>query len=36
MDKKNTLELLAYILVSLELIDQRFESITCSDDFKWR
>ena len=33
MDKKNTLELIAFILLSIELIEHRFESIAISDDF---
>ena len=33
MDNKNSLELVAFILLSIELIEQRFESITNCDDF---
>ena len=33
MDKKNTIELIAFILLSIELIEQRFQTITSSDDF---
>jgi len=33
MDKKNTLELLSFILLSIELIEHRFENISESDDF---
>ena len=33
MDKKNSLELISFILLSIDLIEQRFESITRSDDF---
>ena len=33
MDKKNSLELISFILLSIDLIEQRFESITSSDDF---
>jgi len=33
MDKKNTVELIAFILLSIELIEQRFQTITSSDDF---
>ena len=33
MDKKNTEELLEYILFSIVLIEKRFTSVTSSDDF---
>jgi len=33
MDKKNTEELIEYILTSIDLIDERFESIKTRDDF---
>jgi len=33
LDKKNTLELLEYILTSIGLIEKRFESIKSSEDF---
>jgi uncharacterized protein with HEPN domain len=33
MDKRNSLELVAYILLSIELIEERFEAIHTKDDF---
>ena len=33
MDKKNSLELIEFILLSIDLIDERFKSIVKSDDF---
>ena len=33
MDKKNTEELLEYVLLGINLIEQRFKSINSSDDF---
>lgn len=33
MDKKNTAELLEYIMTSIELIQKRFSAISQSDDF---
>jgi len=33
MDKKNSRELIAYILLSIELIEERFEAIKTRDDF---
>ncbi len=33
MDKKNSRELIAYILLSIELIEERFEAINTRDDF---
>jgi hypothetical protein len=33
MDKKNSCELIAYILLSIELIEERFEAIKTRDDF---
>ena len=33
MDKSTTLELLDFVLESIRLIDRRFETITCGDDF---
>jgi len=33
MDKVNNLELLNFILQSIEMIKSRFQSIDCSDDF---
>jgi uncharacterized protein with HEPN domain len=33
MDKKNTEELLEYVLLGINLIEKRFESINFSDDF---
>jgi len=35
MDKKNTVELLKYIMTSIELIQKRFSVISQSDDFKY-
>lgn len=33
MDKKNTEELLEYVLLGINLIEKRFKSINSSDDF---
>ncbi len=33
MDKANNIELLKFIIDSIEMIKDRFEGITCSDDF---
>ena len=33
MDKKNNQELIAFILLSIELIGERFETIKTRDDF---
>jgi uncharacterized protein with HEPN domain len=35
MDKANNLELLKFILESIEMIKKRFQDITCSDDFMY-
>jgi uncharacterized protein with HEPN domain len=35
MDKVNNLELLKFILQSIEMIKKRFQDITCSDDFMY-
>jgi uncharacterized protein with HEPN domain len=35
MDKANNLELLKFILESIEMIKKRFQNITCSDDFMY-
>jgi len=35
MDKANNLELLKFILDSIEMIKKRFQDITCSDDFMY-
>lgn len=33
MDKKNTIDLITFIIQSIELIEERFESIAHSDEF---
>ena len=33
MDKKNSAELISFIVLSIELIEERFKSISQSDDF---